>query len=323
MRARALSAEIDHLLAGSGPQQTADDQSLSEELTVAYRLQDIVASFPPVPAGLQQRVHDIICSPSAYGTSYRRSPRRWAASAAGTAVLSALATTLVFLVILMVVPVLSGGQRSWAQMIDVLLGQTRVVLTPTLHAGSTPANESSGVVRLTPEAGVLSPDAGQDRGLPLREPLSDLVAAELLIGRAPSIPKTLPQGYALLEIAAVSYPDLPSWISQPFYVELCYGSEAEGVSSDLRLRQYRLLFREFGGISSVQVASDAVKDIEQVDIKGATGMLLTLDSQSGIHTPGSVRPTFTVLWERDGLLLELETDGLSQEHLLEIARSVR
>jgi hypothetical protein len=82
------------------------------------------------------------------------------------------------------------------------------------------------------------------------------------------------------------------------------------------------LFREFGGISGVQVASDAVKDMEQVDIKGATGMLLTLDSRSE-PSSRAAHPTYTVLWERDGLLLELETDTLSQERLIEIARSVR
>jgi hypothetical protein len=31
----------------------------------------------------------------------------------------------------------------------------------------------------------------------------------------------------------------------------------------------------------------------------------------------------TIVWERDGLLLELESDQLDQEQLLEIARSTR
>ena len=264
-QARALSAEIDRLLAGKGPPGGPGDGQLSnscppEELAVAHRLNEIVASFPPAPAGLERRVQRIVRSgpvDQRFSLGWRLAPR---ASAVGTAALSALATALVFLVVLFVVPGLSGGQRSWAHVIDVLLGQTRVMVTPTLQVRSTLANQGTGAADLTPEAG----GAQAEPGLPRREPLRDLVAAELLIGRAPSIPKTLPQGYVLQEIAAVSYADLPSWISQPFYVELCYGSEQGGAPSDLRLRQYRLLFRELGGISGVQVAGDAVQDMEQV-----------------------------------------------------------
>ena len=120
----------------------------------------------------------------------------------------------------------------------------------------------------------------------------------------------------LQEVAAVSYPDLPSWVSQPFYVELCYGTE--GTLSDLRLRQYRLLFKEFGGLGNVQVASSAVVDLEQVDVGGTPGMLLTLDPDR--EATGTM---YTLLWERDGLLHELESDSLSRQELLAIARSVR
>lgn len=316
--ARTLGAEIDSLLTGETALLNTNDGQPGdlrshEELAVARRLNEIVASFPPVPANLERRVREIVRSQPASRGFLRRPRARWRpasfTSAIGPAALSALATALVFLVVLFVVPGLSGGQRSWADMIDVLLGQTRVSVTPTLVAATRQAS-------LTPEAG----GAQAQPGLPRREPLRDLLAAELLIGRAPSVPKALPQGYLLHEIAAVSYPDLPSWISQPFYVELCYGPE--GAASGLRLRQYRLLFREFGGISGVQVAGDAVKDMEQVDVGGVTGLLLTLDSRR-VPDPGGIHPAYTVLWERDGLLLELETDHLSQELLLEIARSVR
>jgi hypothetical protein len=267
-----------------------------------------------VPIALERQVQEMVRTQPA-GSTARQGRQTWATLPIGTAALSALATALAFLVVLFLVPLVSGGQRSLAHMVDVLLGQTRIIVTPTLQVGSTLTSQALSA-RLTPEVGATPEDPSEDRGLPHREPLRDLVAAELLIGRAPSTPRALPQEYALQEIAAVSYPNLPSWISQPFYVELCYGPKEEGASSALWLRQYRLLFRELGGISGVQVASDAVKDMEQVDVKGATGMLLTLDVQGdGL--------SYTVLWERDGLLLELETDSLSQQQLLEIARSVR
>jgi hypothetical protein len=132
------------------------------------------------------------------------------------------------------------------------------------------------------------------------------------MGRAPSLPKVLPEGYELIEIAAVSYPDLPAWISQPFFIELDYGPV--GDSPGLCLREYRLLFREYGGISAFQPSSEAVASFEVVDVSGVSGTLLTFAGGDA---------TYTVIWERDGLLLELETDKLEKAELLEIAQTVR
>ena len=179
---------------------------------MARRLSAIVASFPPVPAGLERRVQEIVRLRPVAPASRRG--WRWAptTSTLGTAAVSALATALVFLAVLICFPAASGGQRSWAQMIDVLLGQTRVRVTPTLQAGSTFVSQTVDVASLTPVAG----GALAEPGLPRRELLRDLVAAELLIGRAPSTPKTLPQGlcpardlgcflsrFAFLDIAAL------------------------------------------------------------------------------------------------------------------------
>jgi hypothetical protein len=169
------------------------------------------------------------------------------------------------------------------------LGQTRVEVTPTL----TPASE------------------------PVREPLRDLVAVELLIGRAPSLPKRLPDGYSLQEVAANSYPDLPAWVSQPLCVEFCYGGDPSSPCA-LRLREYRLLFRDFGGISGINVASGAVRDVEQVEVQGTTAMRFILAPERGQD-----RPTQIIVWERDGLLLELESEVIQADELLEIARSTR
>jgi len=139
-----------------------------------------------------------------------------------------------------------------------------------------------------------------------------LLAVELTMGRAPSLPRTLPEGYVLREMAAVSYPDLPEWISQPFYVELVYGPEAG--AHGLWLREYRLLFREYGGIKGIAAASESVSSMAEVDVSGVPGAILTFSHEEEMHT---------VVWERDGLLLELKTDCLSEEELLRVARSVR
>jgi hypothetical protein len=166
----------------------------------------------------------------------------------------------------------------------VLLGQTEVELTPTLE----PPTRA------------------------VREPLRDLVAVELAIGRAPSLPKVLPEGYILLEITAVSYPDLPSWISQPFYIELGYG--VEDGSPELYLREYRLLFRDQGGIKGIKAATELVAGHEEVEVAGVPAALLTFSGDEVTHT---------LIWERDGLLLELESDCLSRDELMWVAGSVR
>jgi len=286
-RARILGAHLDRLLSGeeSEPAHGAADK----ELAVARRLGQMVERLPPVPPALERRVRALVrtAGPAARRAP-RRSPRlrgRWL-----PALWSALGTAAVLVVLWLALPGLgpSGETSVWAQMRAVLLGQTRVEMTPTLEVAAAP----------------------------VREPLRDLLAAELLIGRAPALPKALPEVYALQEVAAISYPGLPAWISQPLCVELCYG-DAETPCA-LRLRQYRLLFRDFGGISGVRVASGAIRDVEQVDLQGVTAMRFTLatDDDRG-------PPLQTLVWERDGRLLELESEHVDPEQLLEIARSTR
>jgi hypothetical protein len=273
--ARKLCDEIDRALIDAGRRE--GDRSpwpLADEAEVARRLCQIGQGLPPVPTDLERRVRAIVQSPPVFQV---RAARTWRSAAWGALVAAVVLASVWF--------VAPGGQEVWAGMLHALqLGQTRVELTPTLEP-PTPA---------------------------IRETLDDLVAAELLIGRAPSLPRALPDGYALKEIAAVSYPELPSWISQPFYIELCYGQE--GAPPGLQLRQYRLLFREYGGISRFQPASAAVTNLEQVQVAGVSGTLLTISRD---------RETYIVLWERDGLLLELGTDSLPKAELLRIARSVR
>lgn len=274
--AQRLSAEIDRLLNGT-PAHTE-----SEELGIARRLHDQSDRLPLVPAGLERRVAAIVEQRSqTVRPRIALAPRRFAAQVWRSAAWGAASTAIILLALWMVVP---SGQQVGAQVWRVLLGQTEVELTPTLQ---TPTRAE-------------------------REPLRDLVSAELAMGRAPSLPRMLPEGYALIEIAAVTYPDLPSWISQPFYVEFGYGPE--GKTPGLWLREYRLLFRDYGGISAIEVATESTSQRQEVDIAGVPGALLHFDN---------AREVITVIWERDGLLLELETDCLEQEDLLAVARSTR
>jgi len=279
--ARELSAEIDRALADGG--ERAGESPL---VATARQLQELGKAFPPVPIGLEQRV-DAAVAAALSVPPLRRA--EWARGRLRPALLGALAATLALLGLFLAAP---AGQQVSARMVRALLGQTSVELTPTI--------------------GAESPS--------IREPMRDLVAVELMMGRQPSLPRSLPQGYVLTEIAAVSYPDLPPWISQPLFVEFCYGLRDE--PPGLRLRQYRLLFRQGGQLSGVQVAGDAVAEFEPVDVSGVPGTLLTIAPRGDPAGPASGQ-TYTLLWERDGMLLELESDCLGKEELLSVARSVR
>ena len=269
--AQKLSIQIDRLLARPNHVEDETAVPISQEMAAARHLHQWSQGLPPVPEGLKRHVAALVRSPRTDGY-----PRTWRSAAWG-----ALATAAVLVAIWMVVP---SGQQVWAQVWRVLLGQTKVELTPTLE----PPTRA------------------------VRQPLRDLVAAELVMGRAPSLPRELPRGYVLIEIAAVSYPDLPSWISQPFFVELGYGP-ANG-SPELRLREYRLLFREYGRITGVEAASGHLSSHQEVDVAGVRGVLLTFSGDEVLHA---------LIWERDGLLLELETAYLAKEELLRTAQSVR
>ena len=279
--AEELSREIDRLYATLPREQSETSAAERPELLTARRLRRLNHALPPVPPALQQRVRRMVearqtdsCAETLQGEQVRWF--RWRSVACG-----ALAATVVLFAVFLALP---PGQHVLAQAMHILLGQTEVALTPTLEAP----------MRAT------------------REPLDSLLAVELAMGRAPSLPKALPEGYALREMTAVSYPELPEWISQPFYVELAYGLD-EGALG-LWLREYRLLFREYGEIKGIAAASESVSYMEEVDVSGVPGAMMTFSQDERLHT---------VVWERDGLLLELKTNCLSKEELLQVAQSVR
>lgn len=284
--ARHLSDEIEQMLAGS--EVWSADSPL---LDTARRLAKLGEALPPVPEDMRRRVKAIVQSP--VDARLRRTLARVPSVGSGHRRLHPAVWAIAGVVIMLLATsfVVPGGQRAWASMAQSLLGQTRVELTPRV------GSETRSV----------------------REPLRDLMAAELLIGRAPSVPKSLPEGYVLQEITAVSYPDLPAWISQPLFVELCYG--VNEAAPAVCLREYRLAFRQQGRLGSVQVAGDVVTEFEQADIGGVPGALLTMTPRKTTRNEPEVE--YTVLWERDGLLLELQSHALSKEGLLEMARSVR
>ncbi|MDY7041719.1 MAG: hypothetical protein SVX38_12730, partial [Chloroflexota bacterium] len=153
-----------------------------------------------------------------------------------------------------------------------------------------------------------------------QESLPDLAAAEELVGYKLLTPAALPDGYELRTIKAVYYDELPPWIPQPFYIDLDYGAPTDDAHPYyLRLREYRVSFGGQGeGISALSFATGDVSLAQDVDLDGRDAVLL--------HMPGAAFPPaemlLEVVWEQDGIVVELMSQELSAEELVAVARSV-
>lgn len=281
--AETLSAEIDCLLRGE------EAVALEGELqAVVERLAALNCLFEPPDVALRQRVWTRMQRAQSTRGGWRRRPvaRAWAAIV--------LALVLV-IALLGVSPV---GRLVIAEVMGVFrLEQIEVRVTP----------------RATAQPGV-------EHQVTRQEDLPDLTAAEKLVGYELLTPASLPEGYELHAVKAVYYDDLPAWVPQPFYIDLDYrppGGDAHPYY--LRLREYRVSFGGPGeGISALRFATGEVSLAEDVDLDGRRGVLL--------HLPGAAFPPaemlLEVVWEQDGVVVELMSQELSVEELVAVARLV-
>lgn len=127
-------------------------------------------------------------------------------------------------------------------------------------------------------------------------------------------PAYLPAGYLLREVNSYSYPDLPAWIPQPFFVELLYRDEAGHTCT---LRVYPISLGEGASISGMNLEAAPVQDARNVDVNSGPGVLLRLGTEETQATWQEV------VWEQGDLILALYGADLSEPDLLRIARSVR
>jgi hypothetical protein len=282
--AEKLSAEIDRLLRGGGT-----TGSEGELWPIIERLAAINRLFEPPDAALRQRVWARVqrVQSTKRGWRGRPMPRAWAA------------VVLTLVLTIAVIGASPRGQQAIAEVMGVFrLGRVEVRVTP----------------RATVQPGV-------EHQVTREESLPDLAAAEELVGYELLTPTVLPEGYALREIKAVYYDDLPAWIPQPFYIDLDYGPPAgDAHPYYLRLREYRVSFGEPGeGISALRFDTGEVSLAEDVDLDGRRAVLL--------HLPGAAFPPAEVLlevvWEQGGVVVELMSQELSAEELIAVAKSVR
>ena len=282
MRAERVSAAVDQLIRNPDAQPGPMDPADAGLLPAARQLARLPALLGPVDPCLEQRV---MAQVRVAGRLARRSPRfRLAWAVAGMAV--------VLLAAMLLTPM---GQTSLASFMAVFkLGRTEVRITP-VDTTSTP----------------LATVAAQSKAV--RQSLT-LAEAQAQVSFTIPQPAYVPPGYSLREVASYSYPDLPAWVPQPFFVELVYG---DGLGHELALRVYPIALGDRASISGLNLEATPIQDVQDVEVNGQPGVLLK------VGPDGSKAVWQEAVWEQGTLILALSATHLTEEELLRIAASVR
>jgi hypothetical protein len=290
-RAEQLSAAIDQLLAGgvgagvagidaAGSPAPGPELAEAGLLDTARQLARLPVLLGPVDPALERRIMHRVRTAGAL--PYRRThwlDGRLTRCRLGWAV-AGLVTVL--LLALLVTPLGGAAVASFRAVFD--LGRTDVAITeattPTVIAG----------------------------GVGVRQQMT-LEEAQLLVAFDIPRPAYLPSGYALREVNGYSYPDLPAWVPQPFFVELVYGDSA---GATCHLRAYPLALGAEAGISALNLEATSVQKVQDLDIAGHPGVLLRVGGGNWQE----------LVWEHGMLILALSSDDLAEAELLQVARSV-
>ena len=280
--AEQISAAVDQLigdpdapLGRPGP----DDAGL---LLAARQLARLPALLGPVDPALEQRVMGQIQARNQRMPWSRRFRPGWAVAGAVVALLVAMLLTPL-------------GQTAVAGFMAVFsLGRTEVRITP---AGASSAPLATAAAQSTAVQQTLA-----------------LNQAQAQVAFPISQPAYRPPGYHLLGVNSYTYPDLPAWIPQPFFLELVY---RDGSGREFILRLYPIVLGDQASISGLNLQAAPIRDVQDVDVNGQPGVLLQLGSK------GADAVWQEVVWEQGDLILSLSATDLTQTDLLRVARSVR
>jgi hypothetical protein len=286
-RAEQLSAAIDRLLTevAEAPEvgatqlrpvpATARNATEPGLLDTVRQLARLPALLGPVSPALEQRVmHRVKAAGEPAGTPAGRRVSRlgWAVAGLAAALLLALLVT----------PLGGAAVASFRAVFD--LGRTGVEITQA----ATPAVAAGAV--------------GVRQQMTL-EGIQALVAFEI------PQPDYLPPGYGLREVNGYSYPDLPAWVPQPFFVELVYGDDGGGICN---LRIYPIVLGSQASISGLNLEATSIEQVQDLVVDGQPGVLLHLGEGNWQE----------LVWEHGALILSLSSDDLVEAELLHVAQSV-
>jgi hypothetical protein len=275
MRAEQVSAAMDQLIRDPEAELVSVNPEDAGLVHTARRLAQLPSLLGPVDPALEQRV---MCQVQRAELRRERPPFRLIWATAGVAA--------ALLLVLLITP---AGQTAVASFLGVFqLGRTEVQVT---QVGTPTATVQAAVNRE-----ILTLEDAQAR-LPFTIPL----------------PAHLPEGYGLREVGGYTYPDLPAWLPQPFFVELVYGDESGAVYI---LRVYPLTVGEDANISALNLGASSFELVKDVEVQGQPAVLLRLGD-------GGRRNAWQeVVWEYGDLILALSASDLTEAELLQIAASV-
>jgi hypothetical protein len=187
------------------------------------------------------------------------------------------------------------------------LGQTAVAsFLAVFNLGSTEVRiESAGTPSPLPATAVAAESA-------IRESLTLEQAQEQIAFALPQ-PAYLPSAYQLAAVYSYTYPDLPAWVPQPFFLEFVY---TDARQNELILRIYPIMLGEQATIAGLDLKATSIQRVENIEVSDQPAVLLQLgNDRAGIAWR-------EVVWEHDDLILALSALHLSEADLLRVARSV-
>lgn len=244
-----------------------------------------LARWPELLGPVDPQLEERVLSAVRAGRRRRRAsrPPRLAWAAGGLAAILLVAVTLTPL-----------GQTAVAGLLAVFkLGTTEVRVESVRTPSPQPATAVTG-------------------GAAIRESLSLEQAQEQVAFALPQ-PDYLPPAYRLAGAYSYTYPDLPAWVPQPFFLEFVYAGTP---GDELVLRVYPITLGEQASISGLDLRATSIHAVENVEVSGQPAVLLQIGSdQESVWRE--------VVWEQEDLILALSAHNLSEADLLRVAASVR
>jgi hypothetical protein len=281
-RAEQVTAAVDQLIRNPASRPEQVDSGDVALLDTARRLARLPTLLGPVDPAFEQQISSHV---RARPSRVRKMPRfRMGWAAAGVAV--------ALLLVALLTPLRQTAVASFLAVFN--LGRTEVRITPV----STPSLQAATAVAQSPAV---------QQALSLEE-------AQAQVPFAIPRPAFLPPGYGLRGVISHTYPDLPAWVPQPFFVELVY-EDSQG--RELSLRVYPIMLGDEASISGMNLQAAPIQEVQDVDVDGQPGVLLRLGSDK------AEAAWQEIVWEQGDLILALSATDLREQELLRIARSVR
>ncbi|MFQ5595253.1 MAG: hypothetical protein ACE5HA_13995 [Anaerolineae bacterium] len=143
----------------------------------------------------------------------------------------------------------------------------------------------------------------------IERPLGGLEAAQQVAPVPILVPRSLPADWSLTDVAAVYYPDLPARV--PLNISLTYESTS---GSSLEIIEYFIQLGDRLTIESLSRMDETSTSAREVTMDGRRAILVETNR---------AKDTRTLIWQQDGILLEVEAHNVSAEELFSFASSLR